>query len=307
MRLFTIVLLIVLPSGILLGAFVQGTAFRTGFAVVTLVSGNVAGLIATETLKSQTASGTQTAVVGPSALVPSASILVPVGPVGQNTTAIAVANPSTGSGGINLVLTDSAGTVVLNTTVRLGPHQQFSKFLNEFFPTQPVTFTAPLLLTVSSEIPVATVAINFQNGDFAAVPLSSLSTPTPVPVQPVAAAPSVAPTMPPSGTAATGFGLGVAPPPMPVPTTSFPVTVTTSPVPATDSIGGNSALVFPQVVTGGGWSTEITLGNTSAGNQSVRIDFFRPDGAGTGSVTNIVIPARGVFFLSSNAVSAAGD
>src|SRR5262245_24069846 len=98
-------------SGNLLGAFAQGTTTRSGFAIVTLVSGNAAGLIASETLKNQTSSGIDQAVVAPSPLITGASILVPIGPVDQNTTAIAIANPSAGSGGVNLVLTNSVGNV----------------------------------------------------------------------------------------------------------------------------------------------------------------------------------------------------
>jgi hypothetical protein len=59
-------------------------------------------------------------------------------------------------------------------------------------------------------------------------------------------------------------------------------------------------LTFAQIAVGGGWSTEISLGNTSSAPQVVRIDFFRADGVPTSSLENIVIPARGVFFISSD-------
>jgi hypothetical protein len=303
-RLFIRLLLIVWSSGNLLGAFAQDTTSRSGFAVVTPLSGNVAGLIASETLKNQTSSGVEHAIIAPSALITSASILVPVGPVAENTTAIAIANPSLGSGGVNLVLTDKLGSVVLNVTVHLGPRGQFSKFLNEFFPTPPAAFTTPLLLTVSSEIPVAIVALNFRGAEFTSIPLTSLSPPTAVAIQPV--------TPPPPATASTGFGLGLAtmpnpvavppvtPPPIPTATFSPPVTVSSSPAPTTATIGGGGSLVFPQVATGGVWSTEIALGNTSSGEQSVRIDFFRSDGVETNSLTDVVIPPRGVVFLSAS-------
>ncbi|HYR44436.1 MAG TPA: hypothetical protein VER98_15505, partial [Terriglobia bacterium] len=161
MRLFIGILLMVWFLGNLLGAFAQDTTSRSGFAVVTLVSGNIAGLIATETLTNRTSSGVEQAIIAPSPLITTASILVPVGPVEENTTAIAIANPSLGSGGINLVLTDALGNVVLNVIVQLGSRGQISKYLNEFFATQPAGFTSPLLLTVSSEIPVAIVALDF--------------------------------------------------------------------------------------------------------------------------------------------------
>lgn len=371
MRLFICIFLIVWLSGGLLAAFAQNATPRSGFAVVTLVSGNIAGLVGSETLRNQTSSGIEQAAMPPSPLITTASILVPVGAVGDNTSAIAIANPSTGSGGLNLVLTDNAGTVVLNVTVQLGPRRQFSKFINDLFGTQPAAFNTPLLLTVSSEIPVSIVALNFRGEEFTSIPLVSLSPPTPVAVQPLSGnvvisplpiegclTPPVRTVIPPS--AANGFGLGVAPlptpvitcltpagvqtitppssstgvppgfglglPPTPPPAATFfspPFTVSNSPVPtvtspttaavvspqapATPSIGGNAALVFPQIVTGGGWSTEIVLGNSSAGAQIVRIDFFSSDGLATNSLTDIAIPPRGVFFFSSEGSATTGN
>jgi hypothetical protein len=260
-RVFIRLLLILLASGNLLGAFAQETP-RSGFAVVTVVSGNIAGLIATETLRNSTTSGIEEAIVGPSALITSASMLVPVGLLEENTTGIAISNPSAGSGGVRLILTDQAGAVVLATTVQLGPLGHFSGLLNEFFINQAARFPTPLLLTVSSEIPVALLAVNFRGEDFTSIPMTSLSSPTPVP--PIANRPFLVPSV----------------------------------VPVTSTIGGGASLIFAQVVVGGGWSTEIAIGNTSAGTQVVRIDFFGANGISTGSLTDIVIPPRGVFFFS---------
>src|SRR5215510_7839379 len=155
MRSFISVFLIIWSSETLLTGFAQDTTLRSGFAIVTLVSGNVAGLVGTETLRNRASSGIEQAVIPPSALVTTASMLVPIGAVGENTTAIAIANPSLASGGVNLILTDTIGTVVLNVVVQLGPRGQIAKYLNEFFATQAVAFNTPLLLTVSSEIPVS--------------------------------------------------------------------------------------------------------------------------------------------------------
>jgi hypothetical protein len=275
-------------SGHLLGTFAQTASnIRSGYAVVTLVSGNGAGLIATETLRSRTESGFQQAIVAPSVLVTTASVLVPVGPVAENSTAIAVANPSMGSGGVNLVLTNRAGSVVMNTTVQLGPREQFSKYLNEFLAVQPVGFSGPTLLTISSEIPVAILALNFRDGAFTAIPLTSLSAPMPVALQPL--------NPPPPNAMIGGFGLGVSP--MPVPPVTF------FGVPPGPTIGGAASLVFAQVAAGGVWATEIAVGNTSAGLQSIRLDFFASNGANTGSLENIIIPPRGVFVFSTDADS----
>jgi hypothetical protein len=257
-------------------------------------------------------------------LTTNASILVTVGAIGDNSTAIAVANPSAGSGGVNLILTDTQGRVVLNTTFTLGPGGQLSRFLSEFFATTPTRFTTPLLLTVSSEIPVAILAFNFRAFDFTAIPLTSLATPTPVAVQPltsqaVGTQPLAQPTVSPAPSVTfPGFGLGMMiPPPMmmvtpPVtitgigtPTLTGTVTMGMALLPATatttvPTIGGPGALVFPQVVTGGGWSTEIAVGNTSAGTQVIRIDFFSPAGVLEQSVTGITIAPQGVFFITAD-------
>src|SRR5437867_11149995 len=308
MRSFIGFFLIVWSSETLLAGFTPDTTPRSGFALVTLVSGNIAGLVGTETLRNRTGSGIEQAIMPPSPVITTASHLVPVGAVGENTTAIAIANPSSGSGSVNLVLTDRIGAVVLNVILQLGPHGQFAKYLNEFFAAQPAAFSTPLLLTVSSEIPVSIVAINFRGEEFTSIPLVSLSPPTPVAVQPLTGSVVISPVpietcltppvqtfVPPS--ASNGFGLGVVPLPTPVivcltpagvqtitppssstsgvppgfglglpptpppaatffsppftivPTVTSPTTTTAvSPLaPSTASIGGNAALVFPQV------------------------------------------------------------
>src|SRR5262249_24293259 len=78
-------------------------------------------------------------------------------------------------------------------------------------------------------------------------------------------------------------------------------------VTSSTTIGGTATLVFPQVGTGGTWSTDIVLGNTSSGIQSVRIDFFNPDGLVTVSLTDITIRPRGVFFFSSEGSPTTGN
>jgi hypothetical protein len=260
--------------------------------VATLVSGNIAGVVATESLTINGVSGSEQAIVGPSTLVTSGSLLVPVGPIGQSTTAIAIANPSLGAGGVNLILTDANGSVAVNAIIQLGPRGQFSRFLNEFFTTEPAARPAPFLLTISSEIPVAILALNFRGADFASIPLTSLSPTTSVPVQ------TLTPT---TATASNpGFGIGLPSATATTASVSPPITTGTTPAPATVSIGGATSLVFAAVATGGGWSTDIAIGNTSSAIQSMRIDFFGQDGSIIASVTDIIIPPLGVFFFSAN-------
>ena len=59
-------------------------------------------------------------------------------------------------------------------------------------------------------------------------------------------------------------------------------------------------MVFPEVAFGGGWSTQIAIGNTSSATQTIRIDIFGDNGTNTLSLTDVVIPSRGVFLFSTD-------
>jgi hypothetical protein len=259
-RLLSRVLILLCCSGNLLDVFGQSTTIRSGFAVVTVISGNVAGLVATETLMNTLTEENIQDIVGPSPIVTSASVLVNVGSGTES--AIAFANPSDASGGVNLLLTDRQGGVVLRTAVHLNPQGHVAKFVNQFFGADPPEFSSPLLLTLSSEIPVAVLAFNFRGADFASIPITPLNFPTTFPLPPLS----------------------------PVPT-----------APTITTIGINT-LFFAQVATGGDWSTLISLGNTLDGSQIVQIDFFGSDGFSLGSVGNIVIPAHGLVTFSSESL-----
>lgn len=68
-------------------------------------------------------------------------------------------------------------------------------------------------------------------------------------------------------------------------------------------VGGVGAMLLPQVATGGGWVTQITIANTSSVAQTVRVDFFNPDGAQLATpfgstVPTIVIAPGGVATLT---------
>jgi hypothetical protein len=295
------ILLLMLCSGSLLSVFAQDSVPRSGFAVVTLVSGNVAALTASETLRNEASAGPAQVILAPSLLVTSASLLVPFGPL-ENTTAIAIANPSTSAGSVNLVLSDSGGNVVFDTNIALGPHSQVSKFLNQFLPEAVLGFSPAMLLTISSEIPVGIVALNLRAGELTSIPLTSLPAPAAVVVQPPATAATV-----PANAPQAGFGIGLPAPPPAKPASPFPVTVTNSPIPTTNSVVSGVSLVFPQVVTGFNWSTQIAIGNTSTTTQVARVDFFDPGGFQTGSFTDVVVPARGVVVVSADAAGAPGN
>lgn len=72
-------------------------------------------------------------------------------------------------------------------------------------------------------------------------------------------------------------------------------------------VGGAGAALLPQFAAGGGWASQIIIGNTGTTSLTVRVDLFKEDGTalrtqmnGTtaSSFTNIVIPAGGVASLA---------
>lgn len=98
-----------------------------------------------------------------------------------------------------------------------------------------------------------------------------------------------------------------------VPVTSLATPTTGVPIFST-GIGGDGAVLLPQFATGGGWATEIVIGNSGTAALTVRVDLFKPDGTPlsatlnnqTGSsFTNLNIPAHGVLVLAQR--NAQGD
>jgi hypothetical protein len=170
---YTIRLIIFLCcSGNLLAAFATDVP-RSGFAIVTVVSGNIADLVTTERLTNNITTIAEEQILPPSPFFTTASILVSFGASSEPTSAIAIANPSVVTGGVNLLLTDGRGGVVSTATVHLGPRGHISRFLTELFAIEPTQVPSPLLLTLSSEIPVAILAFNFRGAAFEAIPITT--------------------------------------------------------------------------------------------------------------------------------------
>jgi hypothetical protein len=87
-------------------------------------------------------------------------------------------------------------------------------------------------------------------------------------------------------------------------TTNANGTFVRTPLPqVTAGIGGTGALLLPQIAVGGGWTSQITIANTAAAAQFVRVDFFSSGGAplalsGGSSFPSVIIPAGGVVVLT---------
>src|SRR6266478_6541352 len=178
MRLSTHAAGAILLLGLAAAGFGQSTVPRSGFVIITPVSGNIAGLVASETVINNTSLGIAEAGVSPAPLLTTAVLPVSVGPATQGTSAIAIANPSTSAGQVNIRLTDQQGAQMLNTVFAIGSFQQVSRFLNEFFADQSVLAVRRVaLLTVTSTIPVAVFGLDFRSNAFATLPITSLTTP----------------------------------------------------------------------------------------------------------------------------------
>jgi hypothetical protein len=72
----------------------------------------------------------------------------------------------------------------------------------------------------------------------------------------------------------------------------------------TTGVGGTGAFLLPQVATGGGWVSQITISNISGTPQTVRVDFFNSLGGPLtlpfgSSVSSILINPGGVATLST--------
>jgi hypothetical protein len=81
-----------------------------------------------------------------------------------------------------------------------------------------------------------------------------------------------------------------------------------TPAPASAStLLAPGAVLLPQFAAGGGWATELVLGNTNGSPMNVRVDLYKQDGTplstslnGTtaSSFTGLTIPANGVLVLA---------
>jgi hypothetical protein len=70
-------------------------------------------------------------------------------------------------------------------------------------------------------------------------------------------------------------------------------------------IGGLGSQLLPQVATGGGWATAISIANTSTESRFVRVDFFNSEGGPLvlpfgSSLPSVVVPAGGVVTVSTD-------
>jgi hypothetical protein len=91
---------------------------------------------------------------------------------------VAITNPGSGDAPVTMTLRRADGTVTSIKTVNVAAHHQVSRFISEFFadvPEVPRDFDGTLTLT--SDTPVAIVALRFRGTHFSTIPITSLSPP----------------------------------------------------------------------------------------------------------------------------------
>jgi len=247
-----------LVYAVLLGIFADGASFgqvgplRTGFAVVTPITGGKLALSVTETFTERLAGNLLQSTVQPSPLTTLTSMVVNSDPTSAQNTGIAILDPFDVPANVTLSLVDPQGVIIGARTVIIERRQQRSRFLTELFagvPELTKSFTGQLF--ISSDVPVAVLALAFSGPFFTAVPATQLSG-----------------------------------------NISF----------TADNLDG--ALLLPQVASGGGWVSTITIANTSILPQSVRIDFFDSNNGSVGlpisfSVPNTIVQPGGVVTFST--------
>jgi len=154
---------------------------QIGYAIITPLSGNAAGLVPTETLIHTTANGIVESSLSPSPVLTNMAMAVNLGTIAEGTTGIAIVNPTAVAAKVQFAITDPAGTQILAQTFTVLPHSQLSRFINELFAGQiNVATSVSGLLNIAADAPVAAVGLNFRDAGFTAQPLASLTNPMPL-------------------------------------------------------------------------------------------------------------------------------
>ena len=248
-RLESVVLLAIFAAGI---SFGQVGPLRTGFAVVTPITGGKLAFSVTETFTERFDGNLLQSTVQPSPLATLTSMVVSSDPASATNTGIAILDPLDVPANVTLTLVDRQGVIIGARTIIIERRQQRSRFLTELFagvPEVSESFTGQLF--ISSDIPVAVLALAFSGPFFTAIPATQLSG-----------------------------------------------------IDNLDSSNLNGALFLPQVASGGGWVSTITVANTSILPQSVRIEFFDSSNGSmnvpiTFSIPNTIVQPGGVVSFST--------
>jgi hypothetical protein len=176
------------------------------------------------------------------------------------------------------VTTFAAGNVAATTVVISGTGV-----------ASPTTATIPTITIPSTPtVPISTVPIP------STIPVTTIPSPT-IPATTVPATVTVTPQTFAIGTTTqspAAFGT-------PVTNTTVIGTTPNSTVVASAGVVGLGAFLLPQVATGAGWESQVTVANTSVNAQVIRVDFFNANGGPLvipigSTISGVTIPPGGV-------------
>jgi hypothetical protein len=233
-------------------------AIQTGYAVVTPALA-APGVAVMESFGLRQLDGAIQSSVMPPALVTSAAMFVNESTRLSKDVGIAMVNPNNGVATVTLTVRKNDGTQLLTKTIQIPTRRQVSQFLSELFASTPGSPSLPAEFTgtvqVDSTVAISVVGIRFRGVNFSALPI---------------------------------IPLAISPVPLPI---------------LTSGVGGTGASLLPVFAVDGHWATELVIVNNNAAAVTVRIDVYNEDGSPlttalngqtTSSITNVVIPARGM-------------
>jgi hypothetical protein len=181
---------------------------------------------------------------------------------------LAIVNPGDESNAVALTLRDEFGRTVASTTTEVPRRFHLAQFVREWFAQSNLSASFRGNLRMQSTLPFAVLGLRFSGAEFSTVGIS--------------------------GTAVTS-----------IPTRTLSAGSTTD-TPRAGTVGGASAILFPQFAMSGGWASQISLVNSRSATITGRVDIF--DDAGNPlpvrlngllrSTFTYSIPAGGSFVLA---------
>jgi len=161
----------------------DNSPIQTGYAIITPTGGSTA-LVVFETFGFKHGPDTLQAGILPSDMSTNALMFVNSSGRLSRNLGVAIANPGTAAARVTLTLRNDAGTTLGTRAIDVAAGNQTAQFVTEMFATQasvPSDVTGTLQIT--STAPVALVGLRFRGPNFSTLPVTNLSTPTPVPVR----------------------------------------------------------------------------------------------------------------------------
>lgn len=153
----------------------------TGYAVIT-PSAPTTGMVVFETFGLRRTAETTQAGVLPAALTTNALLFVSANARLSRNLGVAIANPNSSSVNVTLTLRKDDGSQLATTTITVAALNQASKFITELFAGQsaiPSEFMGTLSIVATA--PVAAIGLRFRGLNFSTLPVTNLTSASPVP------------------------------------------------------------------------------------------------------------------------------